>query len=84
MCTATYLIDAHPLYEASAAAAMTAVRSLIGCLVPLFGRSMYAKLGLGWGNSLLGFITLAMCPLPWVFFRYGERVRTSPIYQLKL
>lgn len=84
MCTATYLIDAHPLYEASAAAAMTAVRSLIGCLVPLFGRSMYAKLGLGWGNSLLGFITLAMCPLPWVFFRYGERVRTSPRYQLKL
>ncbi|PVH95736.1 MFS general substrate transporter [Periconia macrospinosa] len=84
MCIATYLIDAHPLYEASAAAALTAVRSLIGCLVPLFGRSMYAALGLGWGNSLLGFIALAMCPLPWVFFTYGERVRTNPRFQLKM
>ncbi|KAF2688335.1 MFS general substrate transporter [Lentithecium fluviatile CBS 122367] len=84
MCIATYFIDAHPLYEASATAALTAVRSPIGCLVPLFGRSMYEALNLGWGNSLPGFLSLAMCPLPWVFFKYGERIRTSPKHQLKL
>lgn len=84
MCIATYFIDAHPLYEASAAATLTAVRSLVGCLVPLFGRSMYKALGLGWGNSLLGFLSLAMCPLPWVFFKYGERIRTNPRFQVKL
>ncbi|KAF2659727.1 membrane transporter [Lophiostoma macrostomum CBS 122681] len=84
MCIATYFIDAHPLYEASALAASTSVRSLIGALVPLAGRSMYEALGLGWGNSLLGFLALAMCPLPWLFYRYGERIRTDPRFQLKL
>lgn len=47
MCVMTYLIDAHPLYEASAVAACTDVRSLIGTLVPLAGRSMYEKMGSG-------------------------------------
>ena len=84
MCVVTYFIDAHPLYEASATAVLTAVRSLIGSLVPLFGRSLYEAIGLGWGNSLLGFLALALCPLPWVFFQYGERVRTSPRFQLKM
>ncbi|KAF2792915.1 MFS general substrate transporter [Melanomma pulvis-pyrius CBS 109.77] len=84
MCVSTYFIDAHPLHEASAIAASTAVRSLIGALVPLAGRSMYRAMGLGWGNSLLGFLALAMCPLPFYFYKYGERIRTNPRFQLKL
>ncbi|KAF2744929.1 benomyl/methotrexate resistance protein [Sporormia fimetaria CBS 119925] len=84
MVAATYLIDAHPRFEASAMAASTAVRSLIGAFVPLAGRSMYEKLGLGWGNSLLGFFALAMCPLPWVFWRVGERIRKNPRFQIKM
>ncbi|KAF2259388.1 MFS general substrate transporter [Lojkania enalia] len=84
MCIATYLIDAHPLYESSATAASTAVHSLIGALVPLAGPNMYEALGLGWGNSLLGFLSLAMCPLPWYFWKYGEQVRTNPRFQIKM
>jgi MFS family permease len=84
MCVATYFIDANPRYEASATAASTAVRSLIGALVPLFGRSMYEAMGLGWGTSLLGFLTFALAPLPWFFFKYGERIRTNPRYQPKM
>jgi predicted MFS family arabinose efflux permease len=84
MCVATYFIDAHPSYEASAIAACTAVRSLIGALVPLAGGSMYKALGLGWGNSLLGFLALAMAPLPLVFWKYGERIRTSKRFQIRL
>lgn len=84
MCVATYFIDAHPYYEASASAASTAVRSLIGALLPLAGRSLYSALGLGWGNSLLGFMALVMCPLPWFFYKYGERIRTNPRYQIKM
>lgn len=84
MCVATYLIDAHPSYEASAMAACTAVRSLIGAVVPLAGGSMYKALGLGWGNSLLGFLALAMAPLPWVFYKYGERIRTNKRFQMTM
>jgi hypothetical protein len=36
---------------------------------------MYNKLGMGWGNSLLGFIAAALIPAPWLFIKYGEHLR---------
>lgn len=41
------------------------------------GGPMYKPLGLGWGTSVLAFITLAMCPLPFLFYRFGERIRKN-------
>lgn len=46
-------------------------------MVPLFGYKMYQSLGLGWGNSLLGFIAIAFLPLPLLFYKYGERIRLN-------
>ena len=83
MSISTYLVDAYTVHAASAMAANTVLRSLIGAVLPLAGRSMYAKLGLGWGNSLLAFIALAMCPLPWLFYFYGERIRTSKRFKVE-
>ncbi|MCJ1268777.1 hypothetical protein MMC22_008665 [Lobaria immixta] len=80
----TYLVDAYTIHAASALAANTVFRSLVGALLPLAGRSMYKALGLGWGNSLLAFIAFAMCPIPVIFYKYGERIRTSPKFQIKL
>lgn len=79
----TYLVDAYTVHAASAVAAATVLRSLVGALLPLAGPKMYATLGLGWGNSLLAFIALALCPMPWVFYRYGERLRTHPRFQIQ-
>ncbi|RFU27478.1 hypothetical protein B7463_g8861, partial [Scytalidium lignicola] len=73
----TYLIDAFPEYAASAIAAVTVFRSIAGALVPLAGQPMFDRLGLGWGSSLLGFLALAMTPIPWVFWKFGERIRTK-------
>lgn len=80
----TYLVDAFTIYAASALAANTVLRSLVGALLPLAGQKMYATLGLGWGNSLLAFIAVAMCPIPIIFYRYGERIRKNPRFQVKL
>ena len=80
----TYLIDAYTLHAASAMAASTVLRSLVGALLPLAGQKMYSTLGLGWGNSLLAFIALALCPIPWVFLKYGERIRKSPRFRVVL
>ncbi|CAF9934272.1 hypothetical protein IMSHALPRED_009653 [Imshaugia aleurites] len=80
----TYLVDAFTIYAASALAANTVLRSLVGALLPLAGRKMYATLGLGWGNSLLAFIAIAMCPIPIIFYKYGERIRKHPRFQVKL
>lgn len=71
----TYLVDAYKRYAASAIAANILFRSLLGCAIPLFGAEMYDVLGLGWGNSLLGFLAVASIPMPFIFFKYGERLR---------
>ena len=72
------------MYAASAIAAVTVLRSLVGALLPIAGPSLYKKLGLGWGNSLLGFIALALIPVPFAFLKYGERIRKDPRFQVKL
>ncbi|KAK2745569.1 hypothetical protein FQN57_003694 [Myotisia sp. PD_48] len=77
MTVSTYLVDAYTRYSASAMAANTVLRSLVGALLPLCGLRMFNNLGLGWGSSLLGFISLSMVPFPIVFYLYGERIRTS-------
>ncbi|KAL9109983.1 MAG: hypothetical protein Q9227_005506 [Pyrenula ochraceoflavens] len=73
----TYLVDAYTIYAASASAAATVFRSVLGSTIPLAGNSMYDALGLGWGTSLLGFIAVAFIPVPFVFWKFGERIRNS-------
>ena len=72
-----YLVDAFgPQAAASAIAANLVVRNLFGTFLALAAPPLYERLGLGWGNSLLGFICLAFTPVPWLFYRYGEFLRT--------
>lgn len=75
MCIQTYLVDAYTKHAASVTAANAVLRSLLGALLPLCGLKLYDAIGLGWGNSLLAFIALAMAPLPVVFKIFGERLR---------
>ncbi|GAB1739909.1 hypothetical protein NU219Hw_g4840t1 [Hortaea werneckii] len=79
ICVQQYLIDAFTIYAASAVAANTVLRSILGGVLPLAGLSMYDALGLGWGNSLLAFISLAMVPIPFAFYIWGEKIRKRPI-----
>ncbi|KAK2597517.1 hypothetical protein N8I77_012298 [Diaporthe amygdali] len=78
----TYLVDCYPMYAAAAIAANTELRSLVGALLPLAGPPMYDSLGLGWGNSLLGFLCALMIPLPIVFYKFGKRLRQMEKLQL--
>ncbi|ROV89705.1 hypothetical protein VMCG_10347 [Cytospora schulzeri] len=78
----TYLVDCYPMYAASAIAANTELRSLVGALLPLAGSPMYENLGLGWGNSLLGFICILMIPLPIIFYKFGKRLRKMEKFKL--
>ncbi|KIN08255.1 hypothetical protein OIDMADRAFT_100107 [Oidiodendron maius Zn] len=73
----TYVIDAFLQYAASGVAALTVSRSLFGTFLPLAGPKMYAALGLGWGNSVLGFIALALIPAPMFIFKFGARMRKN-------
>lgn len=56
-------------------AANTVLRSAAGAFLPLAGPPMYARLGLGWGNTLLAFIAILLIPFPALLMKYGERIR---------
>ncbi|EQB46179.1 Efflux pump atB [Colletotrichum gloeosporioides] len=71
----TFLVDAYPLYAASALAANAFVRCMFAAAFPLFGTQMYTELGYQWATSLLGFLTVAMLPFPYIFFKYGKQIR---------
>lgn len=78
----TYLVDCYPMYAASAIAANTVFRSLVGMLLPLAGPAMYEALGLGWGNSLLGFICILLVPMPLLIIKFGARLRKAQHFTL--
>ncbi len=63
------------IYAASALATNAIIRSIAAALIPLAGLPMYRTLGLGWGNTLLGFIALALLPVAFLLIKYGEYLR---------
>ncbi|KAI8253815.1 Efflux pump atB [Colletotrichum sp. SAR 10_77] len=71
----TFLVDAYKQYAASAMASNGLTRCIIAAAFPLFGVQMYEKLGYEWATSLLAFLTVAMMPFPWLFFKYGKKLR---------
>jgi hypothetical protein len=83
MPTLTYLIDAYNVYAASAVAASILLRSLGGALLPLAGGPMFLALGMGWGSSLLAFISISMIPVPIIFLKYGERIRQKTLFNVE-
>jgi MFS family permease len=71
-----YMVDAFGAEAAaSALAANTILRCLFAAFIPLVAPSLYKELGLGWGNSVLGFIGVAFLPVPLFFYRYGGWLR---------
>lgn len=70
-----YLVDTYQAQAASALAAKTFIRSFWGAVTVLFTTQMYHRLGYQWASSLLAFIALACCAIPYVFFFWGDRIR---------
>ncbi|KAJ4989056.1 MFS multidrug transporter [Stagonosporopsis vannaccii] len=76
-CSQAYTTDAYEAkYAASAAAVGAFMRTMCGFSFPLFAVQMYEKLGLGWGNSLLAFMTLGLALVsPVLLWFYGPKLR---------
>lgn len=68
-------IEANKTSAASAFAANTMMRSLVGACFPLFTRQMFNNLGIQWAGTLLGCVAVLMIPIPVLFLRYGARLR---------
>ncbi|KAK8196130.1 Synaptic vesicle transporter SVOP [Zalaria obscura] len=75
-----YLVDSYQHLAASALAAKTCIRSFWGAATVLFTTQMYHRLGYEWAGTLLAFIALACCAIPYVFFFFGARIRRFSKY----
>ena len=80
-----YLTDAYDIYSASALASSVFSRNIAAALLlPLATYPMYDQLGVGWACSLLGFMCLALVPIPFVFIRYGPILRCKSAFCQRL
>lgn len=78
----SYLTECYERFSASALAANAALRCAFGAGFAVFADGMYARLGTAWATSLLGFIAMALTPMPWVFYKYGPYLRSKSKYHL--
>lgn len=78
-----YLADAYPYNIASVMAGNDFLRSSVGAGFPLFASAMFKKLGVDWASSLLGFLSIAFIPIPFLLFKYGHVLRQKSKYARK-
>ncbi|PYH99283.1 MFS multidrug transporter [Aspergillus ellipticus CBS 707.79] len=70
-----YLAHSYGVYAASALAGNSVVRSILGGVLPLVGTYLYSALGPNWSGTLLGLMEVAIIPIPFVFYKYGYKIR---------
>ncbi|KAL4787000.1 major facilitator superfamily domain-containing protein [Aspergillus varians] len=70
-----YLVDTYQHQAASALAAKTFLRSIWGASTVLFTEQMYERLNDRWASTLLAFIALACCAIPYAFYFKGSSIR---------
>ncbi|EFX02659.1 major facilitator superfamily transporter multidrug resistance [Grosmannia clavigera kw1407] len=75
-----YIVDAYQHTAASALAAKTLLRSIWGGSTVLFTTQMYHNLNPRWASSLLAFLALACCAIPFTFYQFGAAIRKHSKY----
>ncbi|KAK4687592.1 MFS transporter, DHA1 family, multidrug resistance protein, partial [Tremellales sp. Uapishka_1] len=70
-----YLIDTYTSRSASAVAANTFLRSLFAVGLPFAVQPMVAGIGIDWSSTLLGLVGCLMACFPFLFWKFGPRLR---------
>ena len=70
-----YLIDCYEVFAASALASATVLRYLVCGGMVVVGIPMYSNLGVHWALTIMGALSAVMVPVPFLFYRYGEKIR---------
>ncbi|KAI5481610.1 MFS transporter [Pseudohyphozyma bogoriensis] len=75
-----YMVDAYLQFAASALAANTVLRSIFGAVFPMFTDQMFHNLGSNWALTVFAFLALALVPVPFLFYKFGARIRATSSY----
>ncbi|KAB8289974.1 hypothetical protein EYC80_010301 [Monilinia laxa] len=81
LCLPVYHSDFYTAhYSASMLAALTFMRFFISASFPLITPTILDTLGFTWANSMLGFVTVSLIPIPWILYRFGPHLRSKSRY----
>lgn len=84
----SYLVDTYQQYSASAYAVNTIFRSAVAASFPLFTVGFFNKVGIDWACTIIGLVLLLLAFSPFIFYRYGSKIRTAskyaPCHDLKI
>ncbi|QLQ81388.1 hypothetical protein HG537_0F01490 [Torulaspora globosa] len=69
-----------PLFVASCLAANTLLRYVTSSVFPLFTIQMYENLKVKWASTLFALICVVMVPIPWIFERWGAKIRRRSMF----
>jgi DHA1 family multidrug resistance protein-like MFS transporter len=83
-----YLAQCYPDYIASVFSANDFLRASIGAALPLVANAMFTNLQangpkafpVAWGCTLMGCVSLAMAPVPFLLYKYGPALRKASKY----
>jgi hypothetical protein len=75
-----YVVDAYEVFAASAMGATSASRSIFGVVLPFAAKPMYSTLGVNWACTLLGILSGLMSIIPFVFIKYGQKIRDNSAF----
>lgn len=70
-----YMSDSYGEHAASAAGAISMTRGIMAAVFPLFTYQMFTGLGANIAATILAAAATAFCFTPWLFLRYGGRLR---------
>ncbi|KAK2628826.1 hypothetical protein QTJ16_001929 [Diplocarpon rosae] len=73
--SAKYVAGSYGIYAPSALAGNSIVRYLAGGILPLAGPKMFAALTPHWAGTLLALVQMFLIPIPFVFYKRGDRIR---------
>lgn len=68
------------IFAASVLAANAVLRSVFGAAFPLFTTQMYHNLGIHWASTIPAFLALVCVPFPFLFYKYGPKIRARCKY----
>ncbi|CED83715.1 Synaptic vesicle transporter SVOP and related transporters (major facilitator superfamily) [Phaffia rhodozyma] len=70
-----FVVDLTSPYSAAGTAAISFSRSIVACVLPVFGPDLFQALGWNWGGSLLAFLSMLVMFAPLIMFLYGKQLR---------
>ncbi|KAJ5141559.1 hypothetical protein N7526_002554 [Penicillium atrosanguineum] len=72
-----YIAGSYTVYAASALAGNSIVRYGLAGVLPLAGSKLYSTLGANWAGTMLALIEVTLIPIPFIFYKYGHKIRVQ-------